>query len=168
MVCLRCSAITDKGQRCKRNTCLRYPYCYQHQKKIEGLELNQSRIPDAGKGAFATRDFPFTKQTAKKPITYYSAKNITYEPDLYSAYVLRVNNTQYLDSKNPSNFTGRYINSFKNHPDITKRNANVRFGGSQRIYQRNNRYVVPIIQKKAIKKGDELFLNYGNMYPFEE
>ena len=82
MVCPRCSAITDKGQRCKRNTCLRYPYCYQHQKKIEGLELKQSRIPDAGKGAFATRDFPFTKkeQKAKKPITYYSAKNITLTP----------------------------------------------------------------------------------------
>ena len=55
MGCPRCSAITDKGQRCKRNTCLRYPYCYQHQKKIEGLELKQSRIPDAGKGAFATK-----------------------------------------------------------------------------------------------------------------
>jgi len=137
----------------------------------EGLALKDSDIPNAGKGVFATRDFPLKKREidlkAKKPIAYYSAKEITHEPDPFSAYVLQVNNNDYLNSEDPSNFTGRYINSFKNHPDKTKRNANVRFTANQRIYKKDDRYVVPIKQTKSIKKGDELRLNYGNAYPFE-
>lgn len=171
MVCPQCSAITDKGKRCKRNTCIKYPLCWQHMKTKEGLELKKSEIPDAGQGVFATRDFPYNNtkkgKTQNKPITYYSAKKISNKPNPNSAYVLRVNDKEYLDSENPSNFSGKYINSFRNHPDVRKRYANVRFGASQRIYRKNDRFVVPILQKKTIKKGDELYLNYGKMYPFE-
>jgi hypothetical protein len=78
---------------------------------------------------------------------------------------LKVNNHEYLDSWNPSNFVGRYINSFKNHPDEKKRLANVRFAKGSRIYRKDDRYVVPIKQKKKIAKGDELFINYGSDYP---
>ena len=164
MVCPQCEAITEEGTRCKRHTCVRFPYCFQHMRIIEGLALKDSDVPDAGKGVFATQDFPLK---AKKPIAYYSAKEITHKPDPNSAYVLKVNNNEYLDSKSPSNYTGRYINSFKNHPDKKKRKANVRFAKNQRIYWKDNRAVVPIRQIKPIKKGQELFLNYGNAYPFE-
>tara|TARA_R110000787_G_scaffold12859_5_gene41083 strand:- start:3534 stop:4058 length:525 start_codon:yes stop_codon:yes gene_type:complete len=169
MVCPQCKAITEKGTRCKRHTCVRFPYCFQHLRLIDGLELKDSEIPNSGTGVFATKDFPLKQKDkgSKKPIAYYSAKEITHEPDPFSSYVLQVNKREYLDSKDPSNFTGRYINSFKNHPDTTKRNANVRFTGNQRIYRKDDRYVVPIKQTKAIKKGDELRLNYGNAYPFE-
>ena len=168
MVCPQCKATTHTGTRCKRHTCVRYPYCYQHLRLIDGLELKDSEIPNAGTGVFATRDFPLNQKNkkSKKPIAFYSAKEITHEPDVASEYVLKVNNNEYLDSKSPSNFTGRYINSFKNHPDLTKRNANVRFAANQRIYRKDDRYVVPIRQSKRIKAGDELRLNYGNLYPF--
>ena len=171
MVCPQCEAITEEGTRCKRHTCVRFPYCFQHMRIKEGLALKASDIPNAGKGVFATRDFPLKKREidlkAKKPIAYYSAKEITHEPDPNSAYVLKVNDREYLDSKDPSNYTGRYINSFKNHPDREKRSANVRFAKNQRIYWKDDRAVVPIKQTKPIKKGQELFLNYGNAYPFE-
>ena len=38
MVCPECKAITDAGTRCKRRTCVRYPYCWQHLKLREGLD----------------------------------------------------------------------------------------------------------------------------------
>jgi len=165
MPCPKCIAITKNGTSCKRNTCVRFPYCFQHMKSIEGLQLKKSEINDAGLGLFATRNFPLSSTRKQDPtITYYSSKNITNRPNNDSAYVLKVNNKQYLDSKDPSNFSGRYINSFKNHPDIHKRNANVRFTKGVKIYEKNNRYVVPIKQKKPIKKGDELYLNYGTDY----
>lgn len=169
MVCPECKAITDAGTRCKRRTCVRYPYCWQHLRLREGLELKDSEIPNAGTGVFAVKDFPLTKKNikTKPPIAYYSAKTITHEPNPKSAYVLQVNDRNYLDSKSPSNFTGRYINSFKNHPDRAKRKANVRFAANQRIYRKDDRFVVPIRQSKPIKKGEELLLNYGTLYPFE-
>ena len=171
MGCPQCQAITEAGTRCKRHTCVRYPYCYQHMRIKEGLALKKSDIPNAGTGVFATRDFPLNKKLmnlkAKRPIAYYSAKEITDKPDPDSAYVLKVNKNQYLDSKSPSNYTGRYINSFKNHPDKSKRGANVRFAANNRIYEKDDRFVVPIRQSKPIKKGDELYINYGNAYPFE-
>jgi len=148
---------------------VRYPYCYQHLRIHEGLELKGSDIPYAGTGVFATRDFPYTakEKRADKPIAYYSAKQISSDPDPNSRYVLRVSDKQYLNSNSPSNYTGRYINSYRNHPIKSKRKANVRFGANQRIYRKLDRYVVPIKQVRPIKKGDELFLNYGNAYPFE-
>ncbi len=168
MVCPQCKAITESGRECQRRTCKRLPNCWQHMRIKEGLELKDSEIPNAGTGLFATRDFPLTQKNKNKkpPIAFYSAKEITSKPDPYSAYVLKVNNTQYLDSKSPSNFAGRYINSYKNHPDIEKRRANVRFAANQRIYKKDDRYVVPIRQSRKIKEGDELLLNYGNAYPF--
>ena len=165
MPCPNCIAITKAGTRCKRNTCVRYPYCFQHLRLISGLELKKSEIHDAGLGLFASRDFPIKTNRTKDPtITYYSSKSITQQPSPDSAYVLEVNKNQYLDSKDPSNFAGRYINSFKNHPHISKRQANVRFTQGQSIYKKDERYVVPIKQKKAIKKGDELYINYGQNY----
>jgi hypothetical protein len=165
MPCPKCIALTKKGTSCKRNTCVRYPYCFQHQKIIEGLELKNSEINDAGLGLFATKNFPLPYKRNQDPtITYYSSKKISNEPNPNSSYVLRINSNQYLDSEDKSNYSGRYINSFKHHPEIKKRFANVRFTKGSKIYFKNNRYIVPIKQKKPIKKGDELYLNYGADY----
>ena len=93
MVCPQCKAITDKGERCKNHTCRNVNYCWIHLRKIDGLAIKDSDIPNAGKGVFATRDFPLKQKDkgSKKPIAYYSAKEITHEPDPFSAYVLQVN-----------------------------------------------------------------------------
>ena len=62
MVCPQCKAITEAGTRCKRHTCVRYPYCYQHLRLIDGLELKDSEIPNSGTGVFATKDFPLKQK----------------------------------------------------------------------------------------------------------
>ena len=171
MVCPQCQARTEQGARCKNHSCVRYPMCWVHQRMYEGLAQRQSEIPHGGLGVFATRHFPLTKKDmnlkSKRPIAYYSAKQISHEPDPNSSYVLRVNKNQYLNSADPSNMTGRLINSYRNHPDRSKRRANVKFASNQRIYRMDGRYVVPIRQSRPIHKGDELYINYGSAYPLE-
>jgi len=167
MTCDRCTAITKNGTRCKLHTCRTLKYCWIHLKSIDGLQIKKSGIPNADLGLFATKSFPYSKTRVDPTITYYSARTISDTPNRGSEYVLKVNDKpQYLDSWSPSNFVGRYINSFKNHPDKSKRRANVRFTKGSRIYRKDDRYVVPIKQKAMkINKGDELFINYGSDYP---
>ena len=67
-----------------------------------------------------------------------------------------------MDSKDKSNYAGRYINSYLNDPAL--RPANVRFTAGSRIYPFNNRYYVPIKQIRQINKGEELLIDYGRNY----
>jgi len=166
MACDRCIAITKNGTRCKLHTCRTLKYCWIHLKSIDGLQIKKSEIPNADLGLYAAKSFPYSKTKVDPTITYYSANTISDIPDKNSEYVLKVNDKpQYLDSWNQNNFVGRYINSFKNHPDKSKRRANVRFTKGSRIFRKDDRYVVPIKQKTKIEKGDELFINYGKDYP---
>ena len=48
--CVRCSAITAKGTRCSRTTCIYPGMCCQHFKARNGLKLAPSNIPNAGLG----------------------------------------------------------------------------------------------------------------------
>lgn len=161
MPCPQCQAITKDGTRCKRNTCVRYPLCFQHMKSIEGLEIKQSNIPNANLGLFATKEFPYNERNPPT-ITKYSSKQIENQENPDSDYVLKVGKKRYLDSKDKSNYAGRYINSYVNDPAL--RPANVRFTAGSRIYPFNNRYYVPIKQIRQINKGEELLIDYGRNY----
>ena len=165
MPCEQCQAITKNGTRCKLHTCRTLKYCWIHLKSIDGLQIKTSEVPDAGLGLFSTKKRPYSKNKADPTITYYSSDRISDNPNERSDYILEVSDNQYLDSENPNNFVGRYINSFKNHPTKSKRKANVRFTQGTRIFKKDDRYVVPIKQKAKIDKGDELYINYGSDYP---
>ena len=159
--CQQCSATTKKGQRCKRNTCKLFPYCWTHLKSIENLQVKRSDIPNAGDGLFYVGKTPFP---ARKKIVEYSAVKISNNDDDDSGYSLQVGRDRYLDSINKQNYPGRWINSFKH----TGKHPNVRFTGGSRIYKKgtgqNKRFTVPIITTKRIKPNEELLLNYGRTY----
>tara|TARA_R110002012_G_scaffold158318_3_gene319718 strand:- start:1809 stop:2315 length:507 start_codon:yes stop_codon:yes gene_type:complete len=165
MPCGQCEATTKNGTRCKLRTCRTLKYCWIHLKKIDGLQIKKSEIPDAGLGLFSTKNRPYSKTKTNPTITYYSAERISDKPNEESDYILKVSKNHYLDSQNPRNFVGRYINSFQYHQDRLKRRANVRFTRGTTIYKKDDRYVVPIKQKTKINKGDELYINYGADYP---
>lgn len=55
--CGRCVAMINKKRQCSRTTCITGPYCWQHTAKIEGVIVDKSRIPNAGNGLFALRNF---------------------------------------------------------------------------------------------------------------
>jgi len=156
MGCERCLATKANGVRCKNRTCKQYPYCWIHLKSKDKLQVKSSTIQGAGKGLFYVGKQNFPKG---KKIVDYSAKTITRSAHPTSAYDLQVSEGRYLNADDPSNYVGRYINDGRN-PRIN----NVRFTKGTRIYEKNNRFVVPIYSTKVIKPNTELFMPYGRLY----
>ena len=154
MPCPQCKAMTKFGVRCKNTTCRQYPYCWTHLKSIDKLQVKNSTVPNAGKGLFYVGKKKFPKG---KKIVDYSAKTITNRENPNSDYVLKVGDGRYLDSKDTSNYVGRYINDGRG-------NNNVRFTKGSKIFTKNNRKVIPIYSTKVIKPNTELKLNYGRTY----
>lgn len=157
MDCSQCQARTKAGTRCKMNTCRQYPYCWIHLKSIDKLQVKNSTIRDAGKGLFYVGKKAFPKD---KKITEYSARTISLQPNPRTDYDLKVSDGRYLDSTNPLNYVGRYINDARG----TGKSTNVRFTKGTRIYEKNNRFIVPIYSKKKIKPNTELLMSYGRTY----
>lgn len=155
MDCAQCQARTKAGTRCKMTTCRQYPYCWIHLKSIDKLQVKNSNV--AGKGLFyvGKKDFPKDKK-----IVEYSARAISLQPNPRSDYDLKVGEGRYLDSQSPLNYVGRYINDKRG----TGKAANVRFTKGSRIYEKNNRFTVPIYSKKKIKPNTELLMSYGRTY----
>ena len=50
--CLRCTATTKQGTRCKRTTCKYSPFCASH----KAYYVAQSTIPNSGRGIFAAKN----------------------------------------------------------------------------------------------------------------
>lgn len=159
MDCSQCQARTKSGARCKKRTCRQYPYCWIHLKSIDKLQVKKSGV--AGKGLFyvGKQDFPKDKK-----IVDYSARTISRHPNPGSEYDLQVGQNRYLDSNSPLNYVGRYINDKHG----TGQAANVRFTKGSRIYEKNNRYTVPIYSKKKIKPDSELLMSYGRLWNWNE
>ena len=160
MDCIQCQATTSSGSRCKLRTCRQYPYCWIHLKKIDGLQVKTSQIPNAGKGLYYVGKKPIKKD---KKIATYSARQVSRHPDETSDYNLEVGRGRYLNSTSPLNYVGRYINDSRN----TAFRNNVRLTKSAQIKMKNNRYTVPIYTTKKINPkagGVELFLPYGRGY----
>lgn len=126
-------------------------------KVSDTLEVRTSTIPGAGKGLFYVGATPIGPN---RKITEYSAHQVDSQMNPKSFYVLQVGEGRFLDSENPSNAPGRYINSSKG----SGRRANVRFTMGSRIYHSGGRYWVPIYTTKTINPGTELLINYGQKY----
>jgi hypothetical protein len=76
--CVRCKFIRGNGQRCKRTTCVRRDYCWQHLRSKLVIDVR----PSAGMGLFAYENFPNGSQVASysgkiKPVA--EAKDSQYE-----------------------------------------------------------------------------------------
>ena len=155
--CVQCKATTKDGQRCKLQTCVRYPYCWIHLKSIDKLQVKNSSISGAGKGLYYVGKTPIAKD---HKIVNYSAKQVSKEKTPDSKYNLQIGKARFLDSKNPLNFVGRYINATKG----TDKQPNVRFTRGTIIYDKDGRKTVPIYTKKRIQPNTELLLNYGSSY----
>jgi hypothetical protein len=156
--CERCRAKKSDGTQCRLRTCRQYPYCWIHLKSKEKLQVKNSSVPNLGKGLFYVGKEPFS---ANKKITDYSARQIDKEqrePD--ARYVLQISKNQFLDSEDPLNFVGRYINDPRN----TGKQANARFGKGLQIYDKEDRKTIPIYSTKVIQPNSELFINYGKNY----
>lgn len=153
---VRCEAKNDWNQsQCKNYTRMNFPYCWIHLKSKEDLQVKKSTIERAGKGLFYVGKQTFPKG---KTITHYSSETITSKPNETSDYDLQISKNKYLDSSNPLNYSGRYINDGKG------RETNVRFGNGYNTFKKSNRFTIPIKTTKAVKPHTELLINYGRKY----
>jgi hypothetical protein len=64
-VCKQCIFIKENGQRCKRRTCVRKDYCWQHLRSQEGVDVRPSTF---GGGMVSLRSKPFV-QGIRSPTT---------------------------------------------------------------------------------------------------
>ena len=123
---------------------------------LDCCEVRQSTIPGAGLGLFATKViYP------KQRITKYSGKIISHTEaeNSDSAYILHVNSRVCLDAEGEGHMVGRYTNE----GEISGKVNNARFGASQKYYwcKMSDRPYVPIIAKRKILPGEEIFSSYG-------
>ena len=134
--------------------------CSQHLKSKLGLEVKDSRIPNAGEGLFTTID----RRKGEDICTYSGDVILEIDTDdedyvPYSgAYVVQVKKGVLIDAAK-TNSEGRYINAARNAiVDGKKLHNNV-----QMVYNARKR-VVNIRAKKKIKAGSELYMGYGTGY----
>jgi len=153
--CVQCKAITKKKTRCKRQTCERKDYCYQHLEKETGLAVSKSKIAGAGKGLVAKKTF---KKGEK--IIDYTGDIVDTKDAKDSQYALQWTKGKVLSSTNTQDSVGRYANTCRKANKEKKecKSNNARFA---RDFRRKK---ASIRATKHIKIGEEVFSSYGKSF----
>lgn len=157
--CDQCSANNNKQKRCKRNTCLYGPTCWQH---TPTLVVKTSTIKGAGKGLFTG---PQTSFRRGDKIIEYTGEILNAQqfeqryPDEHhpSHYTVEVKNNYFIDARKTNSGIGRYANT------CTGRNntifSAVHRNGISRVWIKANR---------AIGPNTELFVPYGKQFKVQQ
>jgi hypothetical protein len=160
---MRCQSILANGNQCKRNCVIGLPYCSSHLPKEMKVQIKKSLIPNSGKGVFALdktkgqRDIVFKENNTIGPYFGETIDRNTLERrygNKTAPYGIAKNRDLFEDGA-----LQRGVLTLINHK--RSRQDNVRFS-----IGRNNTVVVKA--KKNIKNGQELYVNYGNRYKFNE
>jgi hypothetical protein len=160
MLSLQCKAIKPNGERCKCKVVIGLPYCWHHRNKLH-VKIADSQIEDAGKGLFA-----FDKTKGSNDIIFRKGiKIVPYDGEIINKDTL---DKRYLDHNGP------YVS------ETTKQNVFIddaleRYIGSLVNHSRNNnaklftsRGKVSIICIKNIRNNQEITVNYGRNYKFDD
>ena len=158
----RCEFHKADGHRCKRNVIIGVPYCFQHRGKELEIKVKQSTIHNAGNGLFA-----FDGKNDNAVVFHKNDKITPYKGQLVNGakieerygsktapYGLHINRDKYTDGA-----TQRGLGTLLNHKT---RGDNTRFS-----VQRDHKEV-NIVATKNIKNNQELFVNYGDEFKFNE
>lgn len=157
--CNTCSATTKSGIRCKRRTCITWPYCWQHTKSHYKLRIKKSGIPAAGLGLFTLQNIRRNTKIAdytgvQKSLQEYAINN--------SGYGVQVNNNTIIDAERTQSAVGRYANRCKaenrNNGHCNGNNAKITI---DRRYQPAR---IALKSTRNIAAGSEIFTAYGNSY----
>jgi SET domain-containing protein len=161
----RCEEIKPNGSRCKRKVVIGAPYCHTHLKYKHFLVVRDSTIQNAGKGVFVLDvhreedEIIFRKGDR---VCYYEGEVLSHEQflerysnaDKTAPYTVQLHNNKYEDGA-----LKRGIGSLLNHKRMNQCNCKLSIS-------RNNR--AQIIATKNIYNYEELFINYGRSYRFNE
>jgi hypothetical protein len=129
------------------------PFLYTPDGTGKNVDIKKSKIPRAGKGLYAKKDFvkgDFICWYMGFLIEEDMVDNGYYDSD----YLLKLNGkNMYICAEDKKSCYGRFIND-----GLSKYKSNCVF----ETY--NNTNSSGIIAKRKIKKGDELYINYGPEY----
>ena len=159
-----CKAINKNGTNCKRTTTIGTPYCYTHLLYNKHLKIKQSTIPNAGKGVFAINPKKAVGEIIFRrgdTIAPYRGELLTDAEldDRYADYTAPFG-LNISKNYNRDGACDRGLGSLINHKPA--QNANVKFVAN---HQNKTAFVKAT---KNIRNGDELFVNYGTNYLFDE
>jgi hypothetical protein len=153
--CKQCIFIRENGNRCKRRTCVRKDYCWQHLRARLGLDVRKSTSSGAGMGLFAYKTFPKNSKVAS-----YSGKIVAAAEAKDSQYAVAWNSGKVVDSKSSQNSVGRYANTCRGVDKKRKRCK----GNNVKLARDFRRKRISLKATKKIKKGDEIFNTYGSSF----
>jgi hypothetical protein len=122
----------------------------------DALIVAPSGIPGAGLGAYADRDYEEGELVADYTGLRRSTLDVLRTPDWH--YVLRLGRnragkTVWVDPRTTLRVKARYIN---HHPDPKRRNL--------LLQPLPDEYKARLVASRRIRKGEELFYDYGEMY----
>jgi hypothetical protein len=152
--CVRCKFIKQNGQRCKRNTCIRKDYCWQHLRVKLGIDVRPSKLGvRAGKGLIAFKNFPKGSKVAS-----YSGNIVPTLEAKDSEYAVSWTRGKVVDSNSTQNSVGRYANTCRGADRKRKKCK----GNNVKMNRDFRRKHIKLKATKKIKKGDEIFNTYGS------
>jgi hypothetical protein len=155
----RCHAQTKAGTRCKRNTIKYARFCWMHAKSEQGVKIDDSTIPNAGHGLFATRTLPAnTKIQYGRPqdIVPGNTINQRYGANGLGQYVACNHaGTLCADARSTQSGLGRWIDDPRN---ANRNNTRISVGIMQ------GRPYANAVLTKQVPAGRELFAPYGRKF----
>ena len=153
--CKQCIFIKANGQRCKRRTCVRKDYCWQHLRSQKGLDVRPSTLPGAGLGLVAFKSFRKGEKVAS-----YSGKIVKARKARNSQYSIVWKNGRVVDASSSQHGVGRYANTCRGADKTAKRCK----GNNVKIARDFRRKTIALrVGKNPInKRGQEIFNTYGS------
>lgn len=162
----RCTGTKANGQQCTKRSVIGVPFCWIHLLKDRHLRIKDSNIQGAGKGLFAIdKSRPVGEILFRKndKITNYDGEILTREilTQRYGEYTapygveVNYNHNIYEDGA-----CKRGVGNLVNHQSQAQTNA--------KLSTNKNRNRIILIATKNIRNGQEIFVNYGSDYAFNE
>ena len=151
--CVRCEFIKDNGIRCKRNTCVRKDYCWQHLRAVKGIDVRPSTLRGVGKGLVAYKTFPKGSKVAS-----YSGNLVSASAARGSQYAVAWKKGQVVNASSSQHSVGRYANTCRT---ADKRRKKCK-GNNVKLARDFARRKINLKATKKIKRGEEIFNSYGS------
>ena len=157
----RCQAMSEDGHRCKRNTIKYADYCFQHSRRIGGIDIHRSTIPQANKGLYAHRDLPRNTRFRygrfpQDALTHHELQQ-KYPGQEHIQYGLCDTAGRWcMDGCSTQSGWARYAND----PRGTHRQPNAELS----VVRRQGRTIGNLILTRPVKAGQEILVRYGRSY----
>lgn len=162
---MQCEAVKDNGDRCNNKTVIGHDFCHIHRKHMLHLQIKDSTLAEARKGLFAYGEKDKVIFKKGQRICLYNGELIDTDElieryhDNTAPYTVQLHDKngeqQYEDAA-----MGRGIGSLASH-SRNKSKINARLS-----INRENK--AQLIATKNIKSGQEIFVNYGPEYSFDD